>query len=123
MSGMLLAGGADFDLDNLKDLVPTHLISEVVEKAFGRLLIVKTETAFVAQIQAFDKEESEETTDDLERVEQKLPAFAEALKGRGLRYLLIACSADDEHVQSVIDAFVKAGLVQFDCSDGVEVLG
>lgn len=119
---MLLAGGADFDIDHLKDLVPTQLVSEVVENVAGRLLMIKTETAFVAQIEAFDKEASEETTDDLARVEPKPPAFAEALAGRGLRFLLIAGGSEREHRQSVIDAFVKAGLVQFDCSDVIEVL-
>ena len=127
METMLLAGETAFDIDLLCSLVPEGLIAEVHDKTGGmRHLMIKTPTQFVAQIQACGEEGDADTMDDLKRMENQPPEFADALERRSLRFLLVTyADSEEDNLQRITYAFLQADLVKFSCSstDEIEELG
>lgn len=125
METMLLAGDAEFDLDHLCSLLPEDLSPEVQDKVGGlRLLMLKGESQFIAQIRACDEEADQDTRDDLRSILENPPAeFAVALSEDSIRFLLVTYNpAERESLQKAIDIFVREGLVRFECADDVRVL-
>ena len=125
MDSMLLAGETALDIDLLCSLVPDELIAEVHDKTGDvRHLMIKTPTKFVAQIQAIGEEGDADTMDDLKRIENQPPTFADALERRSLRFLLVTyAESEEDNLQRITDAFLQADLVKFSCSstDGIRL--
>ena len=124
MDSLMLAGNAGFDLDHLCSLIPGDLNSEVQDKVGGlRLLMLSKENQFVAQLQACDEEEDEDTREDLRRISDPPPEFADALGTGQLRFLIVTYAPDQRaSLDRVIDALTRSGLVQFVCNDDIQVL-
>ena len=125
METMLLAGDAEFDLNRLFSLLPEDFTPEVQDKVAGiRQLVLKGMSRFIAQIQACDDEQDQDTREDLRSmVENPPPEFAAALSKDAMRFLIVTYDpAERALLQKAIDTFVREGLVQFDCTDDVRVL-
>lgn len=125
METLLLAGESEFDLDYLSSLLPEDLSPEVQSKVGGiRQLTLKSLSRFVAQIQACDEEEDQDTRDDLRSMAKNPPAeFSVALSADALRFLIVTYDPTQrELLQEAIDRFVAKGVVRFDCTDDVRIL-
>ena len=124
MDSLMLAGTAGFDLDHLCRLIPADLNSEVQEKVGDlRLLMLSKENQFVAQLQPCDEEEDEDTREDLRRISDPPPEFADALGTGQLRFLIVTYAPDQRPIlQRVIDALAQSGVVHFVCNDDIQVL-
>lgn len=112
-----MAGATAFDLDGLAELLADKFTTDLQDKVSDiRFLIVKNSAGFVAQIQACEEDEDADTVDDIRHLGKSTPEFEAAAKD-GLRFLLVTYEPTQKKaMQAVIDAFVAAGVVQYDCS-------
>lgn len=126
MASLLIAGVSEFDLNSLVDVLPRELESKIEEKRDGiRLMVLKAQGKFIAQLQPCDEEEDEDTADDLKGLERVPHSFAEALNSRQLRFLIVTYEpTTDELLKRAMLAMGKAGKAQFfiDASDVVHEL-
>lgn len=121
MESLLLAGANAFDLDGLAKILSNEFTTDLQDKVSDiRHLIVKNSAGFVAQIQSCDEDEDADTVDDIRHIGKSTLEFETAAKN-GLRFLIVTYEpAQKKAMQAVIDAFVAAGVVHYDCS--VDVL-